>query len=71
VHGAGAAVAVVGEEVGAFMSGRGCKASFLMAARGLEFVVTAHLDDSETEFAERGVDGSTVQSYDLFSSGKF
>jgi hypothetical protein len=45
VDGAGAAVAGVGEVVGAFVGGGGCKADFFVAAGGLEFVVAAHLGE--------------------------
>jgi hypothetical protein len=45
VDGAGAAKAIVGEVVGAFVGGGGCKADFFVAAGGLEFVVAAHLGD--------------------------
>ena len=45
MNGAGAAVAVVGEVVGASVGGRGLKADFLVAAGGLEFVVAAHFED--------------------------
>jgi len=45
VEGAGAAVAVVGVEVGAFVRGRGCETHLFVAAGGLEFVVAAHFED--------------------------
>jgi hypothetical protein len=45
VDGAGAAVASVGEVVGAFVGRGGCEADFFVAAGGLEFVVAAHLGD--------------------------
>jgi hypothetical protein len=46
VNGTGAAVAVVGEIVSASVGRRGCKPSLFTAARSLEFVVAAHLEDS-------------------------
>lgn len=45
MDGAGAAVAVVGGEVGAFVGGGGGEAYLFVAAGGLEFVVAAHLGD--------------------------
>lgn len=45
MEGAGAAVAVVGVEVGAFVRWRGCETHFFVAAGGLEFVVAAHRDN--------------------------
>lgn len=44
VDGAGAAVAVVGGEVGAFVGWRGSEAYLFVAAWGLEFVVAAHFE---------------------------
>lgn len=44
VNGASATVAVVGEVVGAFVVGGGSETHLLVAAGGLEFVVTAHLE---------------------------
>jgi len=45
VEGAGAAVAVVGVEVGAFVGWRGGETHLFVAAGSLKFVVAAHSED--------------------------
>ena len=58
MEGAGAAVAVVGVEVGAFVGWRGGEAGLFVTARGLEFVVAAHRDNLRLLALDSGADVS-------------
>lgn len=69
VDGASAAVAVVGEVVGAFVGGGGSETHLFVAAGGLKFVVAAHVEDLRVQAFDLG--GVLIVEFDWGDGGAF